>query len=57
MKDSGANAVACQWSGFDDEANHLLLANGLQAIRWVGGLELSYATSPPMGALCRVSKT
>jgi T-complex protein 1 subunit epsilon len=39
VKDSGANVVACQW-GFDDEANHLLLANGLQAIRWVGGLEL-----------------
>ena len=26
--------------GFDDEANHLLLANGLNAIRWVGGVEL-----------------
>ncbi|KAL7665226.1 T-complex protein 1 subunit epsilon [[Candida] zeylanoides] len=39
VKDSGANVVACQW-GFDDEANHLLLANGLQAIRWVGGSEL-----------------
>jgi len=29
----------CQW-GFDDEANHLLLANDLPAIRWVGGVEL-----------------
>ena len=26
--------------GFDDEANHLLLANGLNAIRWIGGSEL-----------------
>lgn len=39
VKKSGANVVACQW-GFDDEANHLLLANGLNAIRWIGGSEL-----------------
>lgn len=39
VKASGANVVACQW-GFDDEANHLLLANGLNAIRWIGGAEL-----------------
>ena len=39
VKESGANVVACQW-GFDDEANHLLLANDLTAIRWVGGSEL-----------------
>lgn len=39
VKRSGANVVACQW-GFDDEANHLLLANGLNAIRWIGGSEL-----------------
>ncbi|KAI5965217.1 CCT5 [Candida pseudojiufengensis] len=39
VKDSGANVVACQW-GFDDEANHLLLANKLNAIRWIGGSEL-----------------
>ncbi|KAI5960908.1 CCT5 [Candida theae] len=39
VKESGANVVACQW-GFDDEANHLLLANGLNAIRWIGGSEL-----------------
>lgn len=39
VKESGANVVACQW-GFDDEANHLLLANNLNAIRWVGGSEL-----------------
>lgn len=38
-KDSGANLVICQW-GFDDEANHLLLQNGLPAVRWVGGVEL-----------------
>lgn len=39
LKECGANVVACQW-GFDDEANHLLLANGLNAIRWIGGSEL-----------------
>ena len=39
VKDSGANLVICQW-GFDDEANHLLLANGLPAVRWVGGVEI-----------------
>lgn len=39
VKDSGANFVICQW-GFDDEANHLLLQNGLQAVRWVGGPEI-----------------
>ena len=38
-KDSGATLVICQW-GFDDEANHLLLANDLPAVRWVGGVEL-----------------
>ena len=27
-KDSGATLVICQW-GFDDEANHLLMANDL----------------------------
>jgi T-complex protein 1 subunit epsilon len=36
---SGANLVVCQW-GFDDEANHLLAAAGLPAVRWVGGVEL-----------------
>lgn len=39
VKDSGATLVICQW-GFDDEANHLLLQNGLPAVRWVGGVEL-----------------
>ena len=39
VKDSGANTVVCQW-GFDDEANHLLLQNKLQAIRWVGGVDI-----------------
>ncbi|OMH85328.1 T-complex protein 1 subunit epsilon [Zancudomyces culisetae] len=39
VKESGANLVACQW-GFDDEANFLLLANKLPAIRWVGGPEI-----------------
>ena len=39
MKNTGANLAICQW-GFDDEANHLLLANELPAIRWVGGPEI-----------------
>lgn len=39
MKNTGANLVICQW-GFDDEANHLLLANELPAVRWVGGPEI-----------------
>ena len=39
VKDTGANLVICQW-GFDDEANHLLLANELPAVRWVGGPEI-----------------
>lgn len=38
-KDSGATLVLCQW-GFDDEPNHLLLANDLPAVRWVGGVEM-----------------
>jgi len=41
VKDSGATVVLCQW-GFDDEANHLLLQAGLQAVRWVGGVELEH---------------
>ncbi|XP_073411822.1 T-complex protein 1 subunit epsilon isoform X1 [Dendrobates tinctorius] len=39
IKDTGANIAICQW-GFDDEANHLLLQNGLPAVRWVGGPEI-----------------
>ncbi|OLY81893.1 T-complex protein 1 subunit epsilon [Smittium mucronatum] len=39
VKESGSNLVVCQW-GFDDEANHLLLAHKLPAIRWVGGPEI-----------------
>merc|ERR1719362_2278984 len=39
VKESGANVVLCQW-GFDDEANHLLMQNGLPSIRWVGGVEI-----------------
>mmetsp|Transcript_36731 Transcript_36731/g.108309 ORF Transcript_36731/g.108309 Transcript_36731/m.108309 type:complete len:536 (-) Transcript_36731:723-2330(-) len=38
-KDSGAGLVVCQW-GFDDEANHLLMHEGLPAVRWVGGVEI-----------------
>jgi T-complex protein 1 subunit epsilon len=39
VKDSGANVAMCQW-GFDDEANHLLLQHGLQAVRWVSGTDI-----------------
>lgn len=39
IKATGANLAICQW-GFDDEANHLLLQNGLPAVRWVGGPEI-----------------
>jgi len=39
VKDSGANIAMCQW-GFDDEANHLLLQNNLQAVRWVSGTDV-----------------
>jgi len=39
VKDSGANIVLCQW-GFDDEGNHLLLANNILAVRWVGGTDV-----------------
>jgi T-complex protein 1 subunit epsilon len=38
-KAAGATLVLCQW-GFDDEANHLLLARDLPAVRWVGGVEI-----------------
>jgi len=38
-KDSGATLILCQW-GFDDEANHLLLSEGLPSVRWVGGVEI-----------------
>ncbi|KAI5175843.1 T-complex protein 1 subunit epsilon [Nematocida sp. LUAm1] len=39
IKGSGANVVLCQW-GFDDEANSLLLQEGISAVRWVGAQEL-----------------
>lgn len=39
VKNSGANVVLCQW-GFDDEANHLLMQQGLPSVRWVGGVEI-----------------
>ena len=39
MKETGANLAICQW-GFDDDANHLLMANDLPAVRWVGGPEI-----------------
>ncbi|XP_030022307.1 T-complex protein 1 subunit epsilon [Manduca sexta] len=39
VKNAGATLAICQW-GFDDEANHLLLAEGLPAVRWVGGPEM-----------------
>ena len=39
VKNSGADVVLCQW-GFDDEANHLLMQNGIPSVRWVGGVEI-----------------
>jgi T-complex protein 1 subunit epsilon len=39
VKACGATLALCQW-GFDDEANHLLYANHLPAVRWVGGVEI-----------------
>lgn len=39
LKKNGCNIALCQW-GFEDEANHLLLQNGLRAVRWVGGVDI-----------------
>uniref|UniRef100_A0AC35TJA4 T-complex protein 1 subunit epsilon n=1 Tax=Rhabditophanes sp. KR3021 TaxID=114890 RepID=A0AC35TJA4_9BILA len=39
VKDSGCTLAICQW-GFDDEATHLLYANDLPSVRWVGGPEI-----------------
>lgn len=39
LKATNCNLAFCQW-GFDDEANHLLLANNINAVRWVGGSEI-----------------
>ncbi|PVU85113.1 hypothetical protein BB560_000915 [Smittium megazygosporum] len=50
IKDCGANLVVCQW-GFDDEANHLLLANKLPAIRWVGGPEIELIAMATSGRI------
>lgn len=33
--------MLCQW-GFDDEANHLLFQNKIQAVRWVGGVDIEH---------------
>lgn len=39
VKDCGAEVALCQW-GFDDEANHLLIKNNLNAVRWVSGTDI-----------------
>lgn len=39
LQDTGATLAICQF-GFDDEANHLLLSQGLPAVRWVHGPEM-----------------
>ncbi|KWX11842.1 TCP-1 chaperonin subunit epsilon cpn60 chaperonin family protein [Giardia duodenalis assemblage B] len=39
LKEAGANFVVCQW-GFDDEANHLLMQNDINAVRWVKGEDI-----------------
>lgn len=45
-----ADVVLCQW-GFDDEANSLLVENGLMAVRWVGGGDLGLIASHINGAI------
>lgn len=59
-KDSGATLVLCQW-GFDDEGNHLLLANDLPAVRWVGGVEMELIAIATGGRIvprfCELSET
>ena len=39
LEAAGCTVAVCQW-GFEDEANHLLLAHGINAIRWVGGPDM-----------------
>lgn len=39
VKQSGAEIALCQW-GFDDEANHLLVKSGLNAVRWISGTDV-----------------
>ena len=50
IKKSGANLVICQW-GFDDEANSLLLANNLPAVRWVGGSDIESIAIATKGSI------
>jgi len=50
VKDTGANLVICQW-GFDDEANSLLMANDLPAVRWVGGPEIELIAIATQGRI------
>ncbi|KZT52218.1 hypothetical protein CALCODRAFT_520863 [Calocera cornea HHB12733] len=50
VKDAGANLVICQW-GFDDEANSLLMANDLPAVRWVGGPEIELIAIATQGRI------
>lgn len=50
IKKSGANVVICQW-GFDDEANSLLLANDLPAVRWVGGSDIESIAIATKGSI------
>lgn len=50
VQGSGANVVMCQW-GFDDEANSLLMENGVPAVRWVGGHELELLAVHTRGSI------
>lgn len=50
VKATGATLAVCQW-GFDDEANHLLLKEGLPAIRWVGGAEIELVAIATAGRI------
>ncbi|KAG0680321.1 T-complex protein 1 subunit epsilon [Pichia californica] len=50
IKNAGANLIICQW-GFDDEANSLLLANDLPAVRWVGGSDIESIAIATKGSI------
>lgn len=50
LKACNANAVICQW-GFDDEANSLLMQNGIPSVRWVGGNELGLIAAHVNGSI------
>lgn len=50
LKACNSTAVICQW-GFDDEANSMLMQNGIPSIRWVGGNELGLIAAHVNGSI------